>query len=172
MKCIVHIGNKKGGSATVVRRKFVPIHINIERENQFVNASAKLPFFSSKVNALLVTSKINRKCNDNPIAPRYYFGITDTKMEDDRFLKLSDGIPYDSVYPPDIFVEEQTQGWWYFAHPVTDRLPFYQGDGFLEPLENYQQLKIQFEDRCDTDAFYLWNGTHTGSTFITFEEYT
>lgn len=171
MKCIVKEKNK-GGNATIVRRKFVPIKFTIQRENQFLNAGAKLPFATSKVQALLVTSKLENKCSDLPIIPRYYFGITDSKMEDNSFLQLSDGIEYNGIYPPDIFVEQQTEGWWYFAHPATDRLPFYQGDGFLEPLEDYKELNLQFEGQCNPDLFFLWSGIHTGTTFITFEEYT
>ncbi|WP_299187639.1 hypothetical protein [uncultured Aquimarina sp.] len=173
MKCIIkRENNKKDNNGLIVRRKFVPIKFTIQRENQFLNAGAKLPFTAAKVNALLVTSKVEKKCSDSPITPRYYFGITDSKMEDERFLELNDGIEYNDSYPPDIYVEQQTEGWWYFAHPATDKLPFYQGDGFLEPLEDYKELNLQFDGQCNPNLFFLWSGIHTGTTFITFEEYT
>ncbi|WP_378182028.1 hypothetical protein [Aquimarina sp. SS2-1] len=173
MKCIIKGKNNKSVNGTViVRRKFVPIKLLIERENQFLNAGAKLPFTTSKVNALLVTSMVEKKCSDTPITPRYYFGITDSKMEDDRFLQLNNGIEYNSAYPPDIYEDQQITGWWYFAHSATERLPFYQGDGFLEPLEDYKQLSLQFEGQCNPDLFFLWSGLYTGNAFITFEEYT
>ena len=168
MKCLIKTDN----NTSIVRRKFVPIRFKIERENQFINASAKLPFSTAKVVGVLTTVNGKKPCSDDPLPPRYYFGFTDTEMTDDSFLQLQEGTLYDEDYPPDIFVEQQAGGWWYFAHPVLDRLPSYQDDQFLEPLRDAKELNILFPGQCEPEQYLLYSKPFTGSIWITFEEYT
>ncbi|KAA1244524.1 hypothetical protein [Aquimarina sp. RZ0] len=170
MKCIIHNENNKGGSATIVRRKFVPIKFTIERENQFLNAAAKLPFTTTKVNALLTTSEVQKPCNDTPLPTRYYYGSTPGKMEDTSFLETDTGTVYNTPYPPDGFSNGMRGMWWYYVHPITDRFPVHLENGILETLAAPITVKIKQEGQCTADGYYLWSGILpvTGFSLVTF----
>ncbi|MBQ4818875.1 hypothetical protein [Aquimarina sp. MMG016] len=172
MKCIIKGGNNKSTYDTViVRRKFVPIKFIIERENQFLNAGTKLPFATTKVNALLVTSKVKKSCVDKELLPKYYYGISDFKMTDTQFLADNDGDFYDGDYPPDGFSNgEFTNQWWYYVHPVLDRFPLFIDNGISEELGDPILLEFTREGQCTPDKYYLWSERlpKSGSSLITF----
>lgn len=170
MKCVIHTGNKEQGGGVIVRRKFVPIQFKIERANQFINASAKLPFTSAKIVGVLTTSKVS-SCNKDPFPNMYYYGVTGTEMTNTRFLENTAGNTYDSDYPPDTFIEGNPGDWWFFVHPVIDETPYY-----ITESVGYQRLRdpilieIKHQGQCTPDQYYLWSEqiTDRGTTWVVF----
>ncbi|GAA4277018.1 hypothetical protein [Aquimarina mytili] len=157
MKCRIQLGNKEDSKGVIVRRKFVPIQFKITRENQFVNASAKLPFTTNKVIGVLTTKQVNT-CNKAPFTSRYYTGITDNQIEDASFLESNPGEVYTGSYPPDItygiFSEFK---WWYFAHPILDKRPTITLNGFDLSIDP-KIVSVSVEGHCDPQEYYLWSG--------------
>lgn len=169
MKCKIHTHNKKEAKAVIVHRKFVPIRFKITRENQFVNAAAKLPFTSNGVIGMLTTNKVN-SCSDAPVPSRVYYGVTNAQITDTRFLDLNQGEVYTSAYPPDVRIQQTNieDIWWYYAHPVTDRFPYVFGDDYEDHLQNPTQLDVQYPGQCDPVPYYLWSDQIIGFTRITY----
>ncbi len=169
MKCFSRLYNKEGSNPVIVRRKFVPIRFQITRENQYVNATAKLPFTFNTLIGLLTTSKAE-PCNETSYPPTYYFGISDTEMVDDQFLNTDSGNTYDSPYPPDIRIESTEGKWWYFVHPLLDRNPYQLGPQGFRPLENPKQLEIHHQGQCLPEYYALWSRpvSASGTIFLSF----
>ncbi|GAA4273626.1 hypothetical protein U6A24_18350 [Aquimarina gracilis] len=170
MKCKIHMGNKRETKAVIVRRKFVPIQFKITRENQYVNAEAKLPFTSNAVIGMLTTNKVNA-CSDVPVPNRLYYGITDAQVTDTRFLKIKEGQEYTSVYPPDARIQSigiNTTWWWYYAHPVTDQFPYLFEADFVEQLNDPLKVDVQYPGQCDPIPYYLWSERLNGFAWITY----
>ncbi|MBL0685304.1 hypothetical protein [Aquimarina mytili] len=157
MKCKIETYNKEDGKSVIVRRKFVPIQFKITKENQFVNASAKLPFTTSKVIGVLTVKKVNT-CNKAPFAPRYYTGVTDNQIQDASFLETNPGEEYAQPYPPDLTFDIFSDfKWWYFAHPILDRKPMITLNGFALGIAP-KTITINLEGYCDPQDYYLWSG--------------
>ncbi len=171
MKCNTDKYNKKDPQGVIVRRKFVPIKFSIHRENQFLNAGTKLPYTTAKVIGVLTTSTIHNKCNDLPLPPRYYYGISDSEMIDTRFLQTNRGSTFTSQYPPDGFFNGPTgTHWWYYIHPILDRFPVLLDNGMYQSLTNPITLEIKQEGQCTPEHYYLWSGKlpDTGFSLVTF----
>ncbi len=157
MKCKIQLNNKQGSNGVIVRRKFVPIQFKITRENQFVNATAKLPFTTNKVIGLLTTKRVNT-CTKEPFAPRFYVGVTNNRMEDSSFLETNPGIEFTENYPPDVVLDIYSGfKWWYFVHPVLDRLPTILLNGFDLGIDP-KTIQIKVDGYCDPQDYYLWRG--------------
>ncbi len=169
MKCKIDSDNKEHPEGLVVRRKFVPLKFTIQRENQFLNAEAKLPFTTNKIIGVLTCSKVN-SCTDEGIPTKYYTGITALEITDTRFLSLNDGVFYGENYPPDIVMNPSGNRWWYYIHPILDRLPVLIENGFFTPLEDPVTVEFKQEGQCTPGKYYLWSGRlpPEGSLRITF----
>ncbi|WP_271785361.1 hypothetical protein [Aquimarina algiphila] len=168
MKCLIHSGNKEHTEGLIIRRKFVPLKFTIHRENQFLNAAAKLPFTTNAVIGILKTSNVQIKCSDVPGPSRLYYGVSPSKMEDTSFLELNPGTTYTTNYPRNVTIEEQTGGWWYYAHPVTDIFPFIaSGDIPAEPRTPIV-IDILQSGQCNSEKYYLWSYPFYGYAFISF----
>ena len=168
----IQVENNKSTKGTViVRRKFVPIKFTIERGNQFLSAGAKLPFFTtSKVVGLLTSTEVDAKCNDQPLPPKYYYGITDTQMEDTSFLEDNAGILLEEDYAPDIEMQGNSSQWWYYVHPVRDRFPTMFASDFIALLDTPTRIDLLIPGQCNPEPYYLWSETFMGFAFITFNE--
>lgn len=158
MKCILKENNKSGNDSVVIRRKFVPIQFNIERENQFVNASVKLPFSTAKVVGVLTTHKVT-PCKDTPFPNSYYFGVSSAEMRDTSFLENSTSNFYDTAYPPDTRIEGKSGDWWYFVHPITDVSPYYltASVGYIQLTDDPIIVEILHPGQCEPDLYQLWS---------------
>ncbi len=173
MKCIIDSGNKEDKKGVIVRRKFVPLKFTIHRENQFLNAAVKLPFTTAKVIGVLTTSNSQKPCSDTPILPRLYYGLSDTLVDDDRFLTITPGVEY-AQSPPDARLSQDiyTGLYWYYAHPVTDDFPWlYQGE-LIDQLTDPQIISILPKGRCTPVEYYLWSDRFIGYLLITHQAYT
>ncbi len=157
MKCKIETYNKQEDKGVIVHRKFVPIPLKITRENQFINASAKLPFTTAKVIGVLTTQKVDT-CDKTSFATRYFTGLTETQVQDASFLETNEGILYATPYPPEvaygIFSDFK---WWYFAHPVLDKRPTILLNGFDLSIEP-KIISVKVEGYCDPQDYYLWSG--------------
>ncbi len=157
MKCKIQLSNKQGSKGVIVRRKFVPIQFKITRENQFVNAAAKLPFTTNKVIGLLTCSKAHA-CADQDVPSKYYAGISDSEITDTSFLGLNDGVFYAENFPPDVVLNPSPNRWWYYVHPIVDRLPVIIENGFFIALEDPVTVAFKQEGQCNPGKYYLWSG--------------
>ncbi len=173
MKCKLPSSNKTATSGLWVRRKFVPIQLTIHRENQFVNASAKLPFTTAKVIGVLPVVQVEQECSDTPVPPRLYYGLSDTLVDDDRFLQLSTGTEYTTT-PPDATLSREIYSglYWYYAHPATDTFPYLYEDDFMDRLTDPKIIEVLEEGQCSPVEYYLWSGPFIGYVLITHNEYT
>ena len=163
MKCLINTADKQEQNRIIVRRKFVPIKFTVQREGQFLNAGAKLPFATSKVNGLLVTSKVEDPCVDEGLPPKYYYGTSDTRMTDTRFLSDNQGSFYDGEYPPDgVFQAPFTGQWWYYVHRILDRFPIYIDNGLFQRLVDPVTIAFKQPGQCTPDQYYLWSGRLPG----------
>ncbi|MBQ0733926.1 hypothetical protein [Aquimarina celericrescens] len=169
MKCKIHTHNKKEAKAVIVRRKFVPIRFKITRENQFVNAAAKLPFSSNAVIGMLTTNQVNY-CSDAPVPSRLYYGVSNAQITDTRFLNLNEGEVYTTKYPPDVRIRQtdNKNTWWYYAHPVTDQFPYLFEDDFVDQLKDPIKVNVQYPGQCDPVPYYLWSQRLIGFAWITY----
>ncbi|WP_271785289.1 hypothetical protein [Aquimarina algiphila] len=168
MKCLIHLGNKQDANGLVIRRKFVPIKLTIHRENQFLNAEAKLPFATNAVIGILTTSNVQKKCSDVPGPSRLYYGVSPSKMEDTSFLELNPGTTYTTNYPRNVTIEEQAGGWWYYAHPVTDTFPFIVSGDIPATPRTPIIIDVLQSGQCTPEKYYLWSYPFYGYAFISF----
>ncbi|UZO81373.1 hypothetical protein NBT05_02605 [Aquimarina sp. ERC-38] len=157
IKTVKHTGSRD----KVVRREFIPITFTVEREGQFINAEAKLPFATSRVNALLVTSRVEHDCKEGAPPPRYFYGYSDKVITDASFRKLSNGALFDPPYPPDTVFKGFGRRW-YFACPKTESFPVLVENGYYRDLVNPLELPLMFEGYCGPQPYYLWTGELPG----------
>ncbi len=174
MKCKIDSDNKKYANGLIVRRKFVPLKFTIHRENQFLNAEAKLPFTTNAVIGILTTSNSERKCSDDSRPSRLYYGVSTSRIENTSFLEINPGIVYLGVYPPDVKINQEvaTDLWWYYAHPVTDSFPFLCADDFAERLRDPMIINVLQPGECSAEDYYLWSERFYGYVLITYNDYT
>lgn len=144
------------GKYHIVKRRFVPITFTVNREDQFLNAAVKLPFTSNKVIGVLTCSKVN-PCKDTLQTPRYYFGITDEQMVDDRFLDDNNGIEYTTTYPPNLNLDAVDDNYWYYAHPVEELFPLILYNGLFQDLGEPITIPIKKQGQCEAVPHYLWS---------------
>lgn len=144
------------GERKIVKRRFIPLTFTVDYEGQFLNAAAKLPFTSNKVIGVLTCSKVN-PCNDSPQIPRYYFGITDERMVDNRFLEDTNGIEYTTTYPPVLNLQPVEDRYWYYVHPVGDLLPSVTYNDVLQNIGEPIPIAIKKQGQCEAEPHYLWS---------------
>jgi len=148
---------EKEGKHLIVKRRFIPLTFTVDSEKQFLNASAKLPFTANKVIGVLTCSNTS-PCNDTSQTPRYYFGITDEQMLDNRFLNDTNGIEYTTIYPPDLSLDAVENKYWYYAHPVTDLSPSIIYNGAFNDIGVPIPITIKRQGQCEAEPHYLWSG--------------
>lgn len=168
MKCKVDIENGVNDTGIIVKRRFIPIPMTIEREGQFMNASTKLPFTANKVIGILTTSKVDKPCIDTPPAKKLYYGVSDELITDASFVNLTPGVLYSQLYPPDVSIPHFLEGYWYYAHPVSDGLPFVFGNDFEDYLYDPLTVPVLTEGHCNPEMYSLWSGSYMGGMDITY----
>ncbi len=157
MKCKIDSDNKEHTEGLIVRRKFVPLKFTIHRENQFLNAEAKLPFTTNKIIGILTCSKVD-SCIEEPFTSRFYVGVTENQMEDTSFLETNKGKEFNGNYPPDVTFDIFSDfKWWYFVHPIVDQLPTILLNGFDLGIEP-KTIAVKVDGYCDPQDYYLWSG--------------
>ena len=169
MECKNDLDNKMQQSGVIVRRKFVPIKFSIHKENQFVSAGAKLPFTANRILGVLTTTTIS-PCTDTAVPPRYYFGVSESRMMDASFMKTDPGKVYEESYPPDVLMNANPGKWYYYAHPVLDKFPTILTNVDFQEIQEPIPLQLSQQGQCSPDNYYLWSGALPleGTLFITF----
>lgn len=172
MKCRIDQDNKERSQGLIVRRKFVPLKFSILRENQFLNAGTKLPFTSCKLIGMLIGAKVTDPCIDMPAPPRFYYGLSASKMTDTRFLDTHPGELFNDTYPPNIQIDQNTSGneWWFYAAPETDIYPFLFTNEYEDSIGDPIRLEITEEGHCNPETYYLWSQPFYGYMSISFHE--
>ncbi|MBP2831254.1 hypothetical protein J8281_03555 [Aquimarina sp. U1-2] len=163
------------GAALIIKRRFIPIRLEVTQPGQYLNFSLKLPHDIQKVAGLIITSRV---ANASGWIDRFYVGSSPCEIDVGTFTRESDNavciedlntglLNQGEGFRLQVQVKEDER--LHYAQPKRLGSPKLKINGNRHAFHHPQETWVQALEACEGETYRLWKSKNKGLGEVWFE---